>query len=398
MLVKPIVRSIVRHIAGNPVRASGSGFSPVSLFADGSKGVVYDNNDLSSFFLDSALTTPATVNGLVGGQLDKSGNGFHRTQATTGSKPVLRGTPTGANLVTNGDFATDTVWTKQVGWTISGGTANVNSSAAGTTLISQGATVIGKVYRVTYTISSYTSGGVNAFVGGVSGAVRSAAGTYVEYITATATSGFGIVGQSTTTVASVDNVEFFDVSAGSVTAPYGLQYDGVDDFLQTAAVDFTATDKMFVCAGVRKLSDAATAMLVEHSTIATSNNGTFYITAPESGGASKFAGISRGTLGTSFGTTSTTYNAPYLGVVSLQGDIAGDSMIVRINGTQVASSVLDQGTGNYGNYALYFGRRAGTSLPYNGLDFGMVICGKTLTSTQITQTERYIAQRTGVTI
>ena len=50
MLVKPLVRPIVRAIAGNPTASLGSGFSPTSLFLDGSKGVVYDNND----FVDSA--------------------------------------------------------------------------------------------------------------------------------------------------------------------------------------------------------------------------------------------------------------------------------------------------------------------------------------------------------
>lgn len=36
------------------------------------------------------MTTPAVVNGTVGGQLDKSGNGWHRTQATAGTRPTLR--------------------------------------------------------------------------------------------------------------------------------------------------------------------------------------------------------------------------------------------------------------------------------------------------------------------
>ena len=31
-------------------------------------------------------------------------------------------------LVTNGDFATDTDWTKGTGWTISGGTANCDGT------------------------------------------------------------------------------------------------------------------------------------------------------------------------------------------------------------------------------------------------------------------------------
>jgi len=38
-------------------------------------------------------------------------------------------TPTeGSELVTNGNFATDSDWTKGTGWTISGGSANFDSS------------------------------------------------------------------------------------------------------------------------------------------------------------------------------------------------------------------------------------------------------------------------------
>ena len=36
----------------------------------------------------------------------------------------------GPELVTNGDFATDSDWTKETGWTISGGNANYNGYAA----------------------------------------------------------------------------------------------------------------------------------------------------------------------------------------------------------------------------------------------------------------------------
>ena len=35
----------------------------------------------------------------------------------------------GSEEVTNGDFATDTAWTKEAGWTISGGKASYNGSA-----------------------------------------------------------------------------------------------------------------------------------------------------------------------------------------------------------------------------------------------------------------------------
>ena len=49
----------------------------------------------------------------------------------------------GAELVTNGDFATDTDWSKGTGWTISGGTANCDGSqTSGTQLTQTGLSLI----------------------------------------------------------------------------------------------------------------------------------------------------------------------------------------------------------------------------------------------------------------
>ncbi len=42
-----------------------------------------------------------------------------------------------------------------------------------------------------------------------------------------------------------------------IGAPRRIKYDGIDDFLRTASVNFSATDKMTVWSGGRKLSDAA---------------------------------------------------------------------------------------------------------------------------------------------
>ena len=38
----------------------------------------------------------------------------------------------GSEQIENGDFATDSNWTKGSGWTISGGTANATSASTGT--------------------------------------------------------------------------------------------------------------------------------------------------------------------------------------------------------------------------------------------------------------------------
>ena len=168
-----------------------------------------------------------------------------------------------------------------------------------------------------------------------------------------------------------------------------LLFDGVDDFLQTPSIDFSATDKMTVFAGVRKVSDAARGIVVE-LTNAASNR--FGVEAPS------FAAPAY--LFTSFGTSAgqaqtTSFASPDTAVLTGVGDISGDIAILRRNGTQVATSANDQGTGNYSNAIIYIGRRAGTSLPFNGYLFPLIVRGAATSAGLISQTEAWVNQRTG---
>jgi len=61
-------------------------------------------------------------------------------------------------LVVNGDFATDSDWTKGTGWTISGGSATATASGANSWLsqTTVGSVAIGKMVAITYTVVSNT--------------------------------------------------------------------------------------------------------------------------------------------------------------------------------------------------------------------------------------------------
>jgi hypothetical protein len=149
---------------------------------------------------------------------------------------------------------------------------------------------------------------------------------------------------------------------------------------------------MTVWAGVRKLAGASTAIVAELSS-STANNGSFGVYAPRFGvGVDTYGAISRGTAPADF---QTTYGfSPDTRVLAFTSDISGDSAIVRLNGTQAASSTADQGTGNYGNYPLYIGRRGGTTLPFNGRLHSLIIRGAQSTAAQIAAAETYVNSKT----
>ena len=92
---------------------------------------------------------------------------------------------TGTNLISNPDFTTDTVWTKETGWTITGGEL-VATAAAGNTACYQGPGLTnGSIYRCTFTISEYTSGKVSFRAGtAAANTFFDAVGTYSVIMTA----------------------------------------------------------------------------------------------------------------------------------------------------------------------------------------------------------------------
>jgi len=108
----------------------------------------------------------------------------------------------GSELVTNGDFSSDTWWQK------SGANVNISNGkgnfTAGTTeyFYKTNTLTIGKTYKLVFEITDYTTGYISLF-GGSFGAPALSAGTYERYFTCADTT-FGLVGNSF--VGSIDNV------------------------------------------------------------------------------------------------------------------------------------------------------------------------------------------------
>ena len=174
--------------------------------------------------------------------------------------------------------------------------------------------------------------------------------------------------------------------------PLYLSSNGTQ-WMQCASQDYTGVNKMLVCAGVRKLSDAALAVVFELSPTIASNNGAVLLSAPNSAAANlNFS--SKGT--TQVDNVVTTYTSPNTTVLTGLGDISAPSNIVRVNGAQVGSVLSTQGTGNYGNYAGFLFARNGASSMLTGNIYGLVGRGSTVASNaaQISQTELWTNNKT----
>lgn len=185
----------------------------------------------------------------------------------------------------------------------------------------------------------------------------------------------------------------------ATTGAYYLAFDGVDDFLQTNNINFTVTDKLSLFAGVTKLADTPQ-IIAELSLGINTNAGSFYLAAGTTDGGNGYTSAARGSSGVSLGLAARnfTYLAPDVAVLSIKHDISGDLSSMRRNGVVGINGLGDKGTGNFGNYPLFIGRRGGTTLPFNGHIYSLIGIGRLTTDSETITLEKYIAKNTGVTL
>jgi hypothetical protein len=434
-----------------PVGYSGFGSIP-TLFANSEPGVWYDPSDMSTLFQDSAGTTPVTaVEQPVGLMLDKSGNNLHATQSTSTSRPVLSAR---YNLLERTEDFANAYWTKAA---VTAASALITDTAVfGAHTVFRSISVTGANtlyveakegtirYLVLYMFASGTVKGVifdlrtGLFVSHCDNANQvssylselSSDGFCKLSITAnlsTSQVGFSLSNSATPMLTPTRIPTYSGTGSGTIelrnaslvpanqaSLPYQrvdtstvydsdatkfppyLKFDGVDDWMVTPTIT-PGTDKVQVFAGVRKLSDAATGMVAELSASINTNNGSIYVLAPASA-APNFGWASKGTAPIGIASPNT-FTAPITNVLTGIGDISGDVAILRINGTQAASSAGDQGTGNYLAYPLYIGRRGGTALPFNGQLYSLITrFGPNLPTATIEAAEKYVAVKTGITL
>lgn len=178
-----------------------------------------------------------------------------------------------------------------------------------------------------------------------------------------------------------------------------LLFDGTDDSYGTSeAVDLSASDQMTACAGVLKASEAALGAIVEFSPTPGANNGAFNLFGPRAGTGGSYSYQSKGTVAVDAIWASVAAVAPNTSVLTGLSDISADYARLRVNGVQQAEVTTDQGTGNFGNYTLFVGRRNNTSLPFNGRMFSIVVINRVLSGAELAQLETYSGAKTGLVL
>ena len=178
--------------AANPVILDAAGRT--AMWGAGAyKFVVTDANDVhirTTDNVDTYTTTSSTNNSFF---QTFSGNGTQTSftlseDLGTDENSIMVFVDNGAReYVRNGDFATDTIWTKGTGWTIGSGVATASGGiSTDLSQTSELTLVDGQAYVVTFTITR-SAGSINARLGGRTGSGRDASGTYTEIIIAGST-------------------------------------------------------------------------------------------------------------------------------------------------------------------------------------------------------------------
>lgn len=177
---------------------------------------------------------------------------------------------------------------------------------------------------------------------------------------------------------------------------YYIDYNGTSHFLVTDAIDLTGTNALTLCWGVTKSSDAGSGILVEVGANISANTG-IAMYAPTAAGTMLGFG-SRGTATVLANYNNAAVAAPITGVMTGIAKISTSKCILRLDGTQIATTTNKQGTGNYANSAVYFGARGGGGTFFSGDEYGGALYAIEATGADLTAIEAFVADRTGVTL
>lgn len=413
-------------------------------FASGEQGVWYEPSlSNGTLFQDAAGTIPVTnVEQPVGLMLDKSGRGNHAKQTTSADRPVFSAR---YNLLTKTEQFNDAAWAKDTGVTVTPNqeTAPNGQNTADLISLVAGAKALyvnhptGWVAKSQTTHSFYIKAGPG-FSGStiVYSVVDSTVSAHVitltdswQYIRLTVNATGGAFYHEWNNKNYQQPVQFYlwgasvvpadqahlpyqrvntatDYDADPVKFPPYLKFNGVNSWMVTPSIDFTATDKMTVFCGDSCAWDSKTRVLFGLSGVVNSTNpGVFWLTAFDGGSAARSALYLRQSLRTValFNPDLTTLGFRTnvrAASLDISASTRAEEIKMRVNG--VASTVsayafdASAGEGNFTANPLYIGGSGGYY--FNGNLYSLIVRGATTDNAHLTHTEKYIAYKTGITL
>jgi hypothetical protein len=171
-----------------------------------------------------------------------------------------------------------------------------------------------------------------------------------------------------------------------------LEFDGIDDGMSTAFIDFTSTGEISVFSGVKRVATTSFESIVNLGGDPANDNGAFGLYGRNQPGFTLLINNS-GTLRLTSVTTG--YPAGEYVVTGLL-DINTPEQILRVDGSQVANNT-DSAPATFRNDSLYIGTRS-SAARLDGNLYGLIVRGASSTATEIDKTEDYLASKTGVTL
>jgi len=179
-----------------------------------------------------------------------------------------------------------------------------------------------------------------------------------------------------------------------------LQFDGVDDRVSSASLDLSGTSTATLLLGLLRPNDSGYKMYAEFGPPDTT--GGFYFAS-----RSSVSGYEVGLKGSSGQTVAVTDTSapPITDIATIELDYLqptnATEIVIRVNGVVESTSQVGQpsaGDGPFGNLALNVGCRSDGSLPVTGNIYSMIFLGRTATTQEITDTETWVADKTGVVL
>lgn len=175
--------------------------------------------------------------------------------------------------------------------------------------------------------------------------------------------------------------------------PIGLRTDGVDDGVVTGPIDWGRVDKMLCVAGVQKLSDAATAMLLEFGDKGVVSQNAFALLAPSYTGSNSYRAVS---LQSNSG-SGRFAPAPDASVLTAQVDGAASLTSLRRNGEVVEANSQALTADVFMAERLYLFNRVDGSMPFNGVFYGLLLAGGQYPESLVKAAELRMAHKLGRT-